>query len=131
MTAVVDASAVIASLTDDGALGEWARAELDREDLAAPHLMPVEAANGLRRGVARGRLSMDVATLAHIELTGMPVQLFPYEPHAARVWELRDNLSLYDAWYIALAEALDAPLITLDLRSSRAAGPRCEFRLPQ
>lgn len=130
MTAVVDASVVIASLTDNGPLGTWSRWELDRDDLVAPHLMPVEVANGLRRGVMRGRLSADSATLAHFELSRMPVQLFSYEQLADRVWELRDNLSPYDAWYVALAESLNAPLVTLDVRSSRGSGPRCEFRLP-
>lgn len=58
------------------------------------------------------------------------VELFPYEPHAVRVWELRDNLTAYDAWYVAVAEALDAPMITLDRRVARAAGPLCSFPLP-
>ena len=130
MTAVADSSAVVAALSDDGPLGDWARAELDREDIAAPHLMPVETANTLRRGVLRGRLSPDSATLAHDQLIHMAVLLFPYEPHARRIWELRDNLTTYDAWYVALAELLDAPLVTLDRRIAGATGPRCEFRLP-
>ena len=108
MTAVVDASAVVAALTDDGQVGDWARNELDRSDLAAPHLMPVETANLLRRGVLRGRLSVDFATLAHEDLIRLRVTLFPYEPHGRRIWELRNNLTTYDAWYVALAESLDA-----------------------
>jgi predicted nucleic acid-binding protein len=55
------------------------------------------------------------------------VDLFPYEVVAARVWELRHNMTAYDAWYVALAEALDSPLATLDARLARAAGPRCRF----
>jgi len=130
VTVVVDASAIVAALVDSGQDGEWATTELLREDLAAPHLMPVEAANILRRAVIAGDLSVDVATLAHDDLARLRVELFPYEPHAGRVWELRDNLTAYDAWYVAVAEALDAPMITLDRRVARATGPRCSFRLP-
>ncbi len=130
MTVVVDASAVAAALVDDGNDGTWAEAELIRDDLAAPHLMPVEVANILRRAVLARHLSLDSATLAHRDLLRLPVQLFPYEPSAERVWQLRNNLSAYDAWYVAVAEALDAPLVTLDRRMSRARGPRCPFRLP-
>ena len=54
----------------------------------------------------------------------------PFVPFASRVWQLRSNLTVYDAWYVALAEALDWPLITLDRRLSRAVGPRCEVIVP-
>ena len=74
--------------------------------------------------------SADSAVLAHDDLVQLPVELFPYELHARRVWELRENLTAYDAWYVALAESLDAPLVTLDHRLARATGPRCQFRLP-
>lgn len=130
MTVVVDASVVVAALVDAGSDGRWAESELAGEDLAAPHLMLVEAANILRRAVHAGDLSVDVASLAHEDLVQLRVELFPYEPEAERVWELRDNLTAYDAWYVALAEALGAPLVTLDQRISRAPGPRCEIRLP-
>ena len=56
--------------------------------------------------------------------------MFPYEPFADRVGQLRETVTGYDAWYIALAEALDAPLATLDLRLSRASGPTCQFYMP-
>lgn len=130
MTVVVDASAVVAALVDAGSDGRWAESELAREGLAAPHLMPVEAANILRRAVLAGDLSADIAALAHDDLVHLRVDLFPYEPHAQRVWQLRDNLTAYDAWYVALAEDLGIPLVTLDQRLARANGPRCEFRLP-
>lgn len=130
MTLVIDASAVVAALVDGGQDGRWAESELAAESLAAPHLMPVEAANILRRAVLAGDLSADIAALAHDDLVQLRVDLFPYEPHAQRVWQLRDNLTAYDAWYVALAEALDAPLITLDERIARAPGPRCDIRLP-
>lgn len=59
-----------------------------------------------------------------------PVVRYPYEPFAERVWELRPTVTPYDAWYVALAESLNARLATLDLRLSRAPGPRCGFVLP-
>ncbi len=130
MTVVADSSAVIAALADGGPVGDWAAAELGSQDLAAPHLMPVEVANILRRAVLAGDLSADAAALAHDDLVNLPVELFPYESHAQRVWELRENLTAYDAWYVALAESLDAALVTLDHRLARATGPRCQFRLP-
>ena len=130
MTVVVDASVIVAALVDSGSDGEWAESMLAREDLVAPHLMPVEVTNTLRRAVRSGDLSVDVAALAHGDLVRLRVDLFPYEPHAERVWTLRDNLTAYDAWYVALAEVLDLPLVTLDRRVARAPGPQCEFRLP-
>lgn len=130
MTVVVDASAIVAALVDGGSDGEWAQAMLSREDLAAPHLMPVEAANILRRAARSGDLSADVAAMAHDDLVSLRVDLFAYEPVAERVWALRDNLTAYDAWYVALAEALGAPLVTLDRRVAGASGPTCAFRLP-
>ena len=130
MTLVVDASVVAAALLGAGSAGEWAEQVLLEGQLAAPHLLPVEVANILRRAGASGQVSRDAASLAYDELRAMPVELFPYDPVAARVWELRDNVTPYDAWYVALAESLQAELVTLDLRLSRAAGPRCRFRLP-
>ena len=130
MTIVVDASAVVAALVDVGPDGDWAQAELRGEDLVAPHLLPVEAANILRRAAVAGGISADVATLAHDDLLALRVDLYPYEPVASRVWVLRHNLTAYDAWYVAIAEAVGAPLITLDARIANAPGLRCEVRLP-
>lgn len=130
MTVVVDSSAVVAALTDDGRDGRWAEAMLTADPLAAPHLMPVEVANILSRAGLAGTLTDDVAALAHVDLAALRVELFPYGPVADRVWELRGGVTAYDAWYVALAEALDAPLVTLDHRLARAPGPRCAFRTP-
>lgn len=130
MTVVVDASAAVALLVDAGPDGTWAEEVLAGQRLLAPHLMPVEAANILRRAAARGEISADAAALAHADLLALSVDLFPYEPFASRVWELRDNLTTYDGWYVALAEAVGAPLATLDDALSRAPGPRCEFLTP-
>ena len=129
MTTVVDASVVVAALVDTGSQGIWAESLLASGALAAPHVLPVEVASILRRTVAAGEVSADVAALAHADLLALRVELFPYRPLAARVWELRENVTPYDAWYVALAESLDAPWATLDARLSRAAGPRCGFAL--
>jgi predicted nucleic acid-binding protein len=92
--------------------------------------MPVEAANILRLAAHNGDISEDNASLAHADLLALSVELFAYEPLAARVWELRANVTAYDAWYVALAEALDLTLATLDARLTRAPGPSCRFAIP-
>jgi predicted nucleic acid-binding protein len=130
MTRVVDASVVVAALVDTGADGRWAESELVTGALAAPHLLPVEVANILRRAVRAGAIAEEVGALAHDDLLALNIELFPYEPVATRVWELRNTLTSYDAWYVALSEQLNAPLATLDRKLSRAPGTRCKFRLP-
>lgn len=130
MTLVVDASVVVAALIDAGGDGIWAEERLGSDTLAAPHLLPVEVANVLRRAVLSGQVSADSASLAHSDLLSLSVDLFAYETFADRVWELRGSVSSYDAWYVAIAELLDAPLVTLDRRLSRAQGARCRFVVP-
>ncbi len=130
MTIVVDSSVVVAALIDTGLTGQWAESVLVSDALAAPHLMLVEVANILRRSTVAGEVSSDVASLAHAELVARRIELFPYAPLASRVWELRSNVTAYDGWYVALAEALSAPLITLDHKLTRAPGLRCEFTVP-
>lgn len=126
---VVDASVVSAALTNIRG-GEWARNLLQTESLRAPHHLHVEVANSLRRAVLSGAISNDVATRAHADLLGLRVEIYPYAPLARRVWELRQNVTPYDGWYVALAEVLDTPLATLDRRLAAAPGTRCEFVLP-
>jgi predicted nucleic acid-binding protein len=130
VTLVVDASLVVAALVDAGKDGEWAESELAKGQLAAPHLMPVEAASILRRAALAGDLPHEIASLAHADLLALRIELFPYEPFALRIWELRTNATAYDAWYVALAEVLDAPLATLDRKLARTPGVRCKFRVP-
>jgi len=130
VTLVVDASLVAAGLAESDVRGAWADELLASEDLAAPHLMPVETAHVLRRSVLAGRLSADAASMAHEDLLRLRVALFSYATFAQRVWELQSNVTPYDAWYVALAEMLDAPLATFDRRLTRATGPRCEFLTP-
>lgn len=129
MTVVLDASVAVAALVDSGPDGRWAETLLEG-DLAAPHLLHVEVANVLRRAVQAGDLTDDVASLAHADLLGLSIQLVSYTLVADRVWELRSNLTSYDAWYVAVAELLDAPLATLDRRLVGSSGPTCTFRTP-
>jgi predicted nucleic acid-binding protein len=127
---VIDASLVVAALVDTGPDGQWAESELSDGPLAAPHLLLVEVANILRRAVRARAIAEEVGALAHNDLLALDVELFPYEPVAARAWELRKTITSYDAWYVALSEQLGVPLATLDRKLSRSPGPRCTFRLP-
>ncbi len=127
---VVDASVVVAALVDSGPDGRWAERLLASHALAAPHLMPVEVANILRRAAAAGEITQDVASLAHADLELLRIDLFPYAAVAQRVWELRHNITAYDAWYVALAERLEVGLATLDVKLARASGTKCDFLLP-
>lgn len=130
MTVVADASAVVALLIDAGPVGRWARDVVVDGPLLAPHLMPGEVTNILRRRLLAGDLSGDNAAMAHADLVALPVELISYAPCAGRVWELHPNLTAYDAWYVAIAEAFDGSMATLDLRLARARGPRCAFLTP-
>lgn len=127
MTLVVDASAVVAALLDDGPPGRWAREAIASDRLAAPHLLGVEGSNLIRRTLARGAVEQSGATAAQRDLVRLPVRLYAFAPVAERVWELRHNLTAYDAWYVALAEVIDATVLTLDRHLASATGPRCAF----
>ena len=127
---VVDSSTVVAGLVDSGPAGRWAEDVLASASLAAPHLLGAEVTNVLRRAVAAGDITNDVASLALGDLAQLRVQRFPFEPVADRIWALRHSVTAYDAWYVAVAEWLDVPLATLDLRLTRAHGPSCRFLVP-
>jgi predicted nucleic acid-binding protein len=129
MSIVIDASALVAALVDTGPDGRWAEALLT-EDLAAPHVLPAEVANVLRRAVASGEITDEIGSLAHADLLGLRLEFVAYELVAERIWALRSNVTAYDAWYVAVAELLDAPLATLDRRLAGAPGPTCTFRTP-
>jgi predicted nucleic acid-binding protein len=124
---VCDASAVVAVLLDAGPTGQWAADIFNGTQLFAPTLMPFECANVVRRLELAGVVSTDQAAQAHADLLDLSVELLPYEIVANRVWELRSDLSCYDAVYVALAEVLDASVITLDHRIQRASGLRCSL----
>jgi predicted nucleic acid-binding protein len=131
VTIVVDPSAMVAALVDDGSDGTWARAGMRVNDLAAPAHVFVEVSNVLRRAVLAGRLGRDAAALAIRDLVQLPLTTFPFEPLGDRVWELHPTVTAYDAAFVALAEELAAPLWTLDRRLAAASGPRCSFRTPE
>lgn len=128
---VCDASAVAAALLDSGADGRWAAAQLTGADLCAPTLLHYECGNVLRRCELNGSVSADQAAQAYADLRDLDVELWPHEAVADRAWQLRANLSGYDAAYVALAELLAAPLVTLDRRIQRAPGPRCVIVVPE
>lgn len=130
MALVVDSGVMVAALVDSGPVGTWADQLLGSDHLVAPHLMPVEAANIFRRASLAGEISADAASLAHADLLALRLELFGYGPLAGRVWELRENITAYDAWYVALAESLGVPLATVDMKLSGAPGPRCPFVTP-
>lgn len=126
---VVDASVLATALGDDGPDGDRARARLRGERLSAPELVDLEVASVLRRQVQGGEVDIRRAALALADLAALPLRRAPHRPLLARCWELRDNLTVYDASYVALAEALDVTLLTGDGRLARATGPRCRVEM--
>jgi predicted nucleic acid-binding protein len=120
---VVDASAVIEMLLGTR-LGAQCADRLLRpgEILCTPHLIDLEVIQVLRRYSSRAELPNDRGEEALRDLADLPLQRYPHQPMLARIWELRASLSAYDAAYVALAEALDAPLVTCDGRLGRAHG---------
>jgi predicted nucleic acid-binding protein len=127
---VCDASALVALLVDDGEAGTWVTRRLSDKDLLAPHLVAFETANILRRLELASLLSIDQAAQAHADLLDLAIELWPYDLLAGRSRQLRANLTTYDASYVALAEAADVPLVTLDHRIARAPDVRCAVLSP-
>jgi predicted nucleic acid-binding protein len=127
---VCDASALVAALLDDGPDGRWAAERLRGHALAAPALAAFEAANIVRRQELAANVTADQAAQAHADLLDLAIEQWPYELLAPRAWQLRKNLSIYDAAYVALAETLDVELVTLDQRIARAPGVRCAVATP-
>lgn len=127
---VVDASVLVAALVDSGREGKWAEAAVAKGSLAGPELVLAEASNILRRLERAGAVSRLEANSAHRDLLRLELELFPFAPFANRVWALRNNLTSYDAWYVALAEALGCSLVTLDRKLGHANGPRCAIIVP-
>ncbi|HYP44591.1 MAG TPA: type II toxin-antitoxin system VapC family toxin [Propionibacteriaceae bacterium] len=128
---VCDASALVAILLDAGSDGAWATQALAGAHVLAPSLLSFECANIIRRHELARLVSPDQAVQAHADLVAMPLELWPYEAVATRVWELRHNLSSYDSSYVAVAELAEADLITLDRRISRTPGLRIAVRTPE
>lgn len=126
---VVDASVLAVALADDGSDGDQARARLEREELAAPELLDLEIASVLRSQLGAGMVDARRADLALRDLAAVPVRRAPHRFLVSRCWELRENLTIYDASYVALAEALEVALLTGDSRLARAPGPRCPIEV--
>lgn len=118
---MIDASAAVLGLLNDGD----ARATIRGGAVVCPHLADSEVVHALRAQVLRDELTAADATRA-IETWGrLGIERVGAAGLLARIWELRDNLSAYEATYVAVAEALEAPLVTADGRLARAPGPRC------
>ncbi|GAB3350083.1 PIN domain-containing protein [Modestobacter lapidis] len=122
---VTDAVAV------SGIDGEQARRLLAAESwLHAPAMLTVEVTSALRAMAIRGFLDQADALEAASRVARVRTRRYPFEPFLPRAWEMRDNVTPYDAWYVALAEALGTTLVTSDARLRRADGPRCPILSP-
>lgn len=130
MSTVVDSSVLVTALVDSGPYGEWAESIVAAGALHAPELARVETANILRRMEGAKEITTAEANAAYEDLIQLNLEVFSFDPFAERIWELRHNLTSYDAWYVAIAEALRLPLATLDKRLARATGPTCGFLTP-
>lgn len=127
---VVDASAMVDALVGAGPHGDRARAALRRLDLLqAPAVFHAEVTAALRSLVMADALAPARAWAAAGQVSNVQVQEYPFAPFLERIWERRDNLTPYDAWYVAIAEQLGEPLLTADARLARAPGLRCEVVL--
>jgi predicted nucleic acid-binding protein len=123
---VVDASVLVALVAEDGKDAREARERLAEQALLAPELADLEVASAVRRAQRMGRIGQDRAIQALADLASLPIWRVSHAPLLRRIWALRDNLTPYDAAYVALAEALRAQLLTRDARLARAPGIRCE-----
>jgi predicted nucleic acid-binding protein len=128
---VVDASVLVVALADDGPDGDQARARLRGERLVLPELADLEIVSVLRRQIRAGAIDTRRVGLALEDLAALPARRAPHRPLLARCWELRDNLTVYNAAYVALAEAMQATLLTGDRRLSGASGLRCPIEILQ
>lgn len=127
---VADSSVVVALIHNYGVTTErlWDRLGA-APDLHAPQIVDLEVVNALRKAVGRSTLRDGEASVALLVFGDLAVVRYPHEPLLERVWELRDNLTAYDASYVALAETLEVPLVTADRAFVRAPGPRCDIEL--
>ena len=120
---VVDASALLEVLLNTPDAGRVADRLFGQGDaLHAPHLIDLEIAQVLRRYTLSGAMDQDRGRQSLEDLADLPLHRYPHDLFLPRVWDLRDTLTAYDAAYVALAEALDAPLITRDGALARARG---------
>jgi predicted nucleic acid-binding protein len=130
VSVVIDSSVIVAALVDTGADGACAERIIEPGGLYAPEMVRVEATNVLRRLELAKKISTPEANAAHEDLMLLEIELFSFDPFSDRVWELRHTVTSYDAWYVAVAEDLAFPLVTLDGRLAKASGPKCAFLTP-
>lgn len=128
---VVDASVVVPALISASGVGASAREVMavHASQLAAPALLDVEVSSAFRRLERSGEIPTATAEGGVTVLAGMRIERFTHEPLLSRIWELRHNITPYDAAYVAVAERLEAPLVTLDSRLAKASGIRCSVRV--
>ena len=127
---VLDASAALELLLNtEGGTRVSARIADPAESLHSPHLLSVEVTQVLRRYATTGSVATDVAVSALDDLAALDIERYEHEPLLSRVWDLRDNVTAYDAVYLALAEALDAPLLTFDSKLAASPGHRAAIEL--
>lgn len=128
---VVDASALALALLDDGPAGKRARGVLSGDtDWAAPAHLVLEVISVIRGQLRGGKISTRRAGDAVDAVAGLAISLTDCQRLVGRVWQLRDNLSAYDAAYVALAETLDVALVTTDVRLTNAPGSTCQTVIP-
>jgi predicted nucleic acid-binding protein len=121
----VAGSVIAPALADDDADGARARSRLRGERLTAPELLDLEVVSVIRKALLSGALTRRRAGSALVDLVDLNLERVSHRPMLMRMWELHQNLTPYDAAYVALAEAIDATLLTADRRLSLAPGPRC------
>ncbi len=126
---VVDAGVALEAIVFTGALGPLARRRLARGQVHAPELLDLEVASALRRLVQRGALAAEQAAYALNDLRRARIIRHSHRQFLPRIWELRENISAYDAAYVAIAERANAALLTLDRRLANAPGPRCRIEV--
>lgn len=130
MSIVIDSSVLVAALVDSGPHGDWAERVLASGLLQAPELVLAETTNIFRRLERAKVVTTSEANAVQDDLMQLHIELFSYEPFAGRIWELRHNVTSYDAWYVAVAEALNLPLATLDESLTKSNGVTCRFLTP-
>ena len=128
---VVDASVVVPALISSSGVGASAREAMAVHvpQLAAPALLDVEVSSAFRRLERSGEIPAATAEGGVTVLAGMRIERYTHEPLLGRIWELRHNVTPYDAAYVAVAERLEVPLVTLDSRLAKASGIRCSVRV--
>lgn len=124
----LDASAAV-ELVLQTPTGARVAARIGNDDLHVPHLIDLEVTSVLRRLESSGAISIRDAAAALDDYLALDLERHPHDIFLERIWQLRSNLTSYDGCYVALAETLQAPLVTCDARLARAPGHRAQIEL--